>query len=254
MVVPTQDSIDRVLTEMESNTPDSDYKPQVMEILREKSYEPGSLGKWFMKMMSAFFARHGLLFFDPIQASRSGLYTSLLLQVLEEGSLIHEQIAKQDGKIIDGGFPLQAGRTGQESFIMIIWNGRRYALNREKERFVTRGRELSVSRKELQEMIRQEPQRFSPNVFLRPVFQDRLFPNLTYVPGPGELAYFAQISGVYELFGLTMPPLNPRLGVTLVDPEIVRSHTSAQSFIKSRLIFLRVHKIINYLNILFMKP
>ena len=220
MVVPTQDSIDKVICHIESLTADSDYKSQVMEILREKSNEPGSLGKWFMNIMSVFFARHGLLFFDPMQASSSGLYTSLLLQVLEEGSLIHERIADQDEKITGGGFPLQVVRTGQESFIMVIWNGRRYALYREKERFVTRGRELSLSRKELQDMIRQEPQRFSPNVFLRPVFQDRLFPNMAYVPGPGEVAYFAQISGVYELFGLTMPPLHTRLGVTLVEPEI----------------------------------
>ena len=52
---------------------------------------------------------------------------------------------------------------------------------------------------------REHPERFSPNVLLRPVVQDRLFPTVCYVPGPSELAYQGQLAGVYREFGVEMP-------------------------------------------------
>ena len=61
------------------------------------------------------------------------------------------------------------------------------------------------------------PQRFSPNVLLRPVVQDALFPTICYVAGPSELAYLGQLRGVYEHFGVPMPLMYPRATATLID-------------------------------------
>ena len=61
------------------------------------------------------------------------------------------------------------------------------------------------------------PERFSPNVLLRPLVQDTLFPTIAYVGGPSELAYFAQLKDVYAHFGLPMPLIVPRATATFVD-------------------------------------
>ncbi len=61
------------------------------------------------------------------------------------------------------------------------------------------------------------PERFSPNVLLRPLVQDTLFPTVAYVGGPSELAYFAQLKDVYTHFGLPMPLIVPRATATFVD-------------------------------------
>src|SRR5690606_2315905 len=54
------------------------------------------------------------------------------------------------------------------------------------------------------------PERFSPNVLLRPLVQDSLFPTVAYVGGPSELAYQVQIGAVYEAFGVERPILVSR--------------------------------------------
>src|SRR5262249_3876435 len=63
----------------------------------------------------------------------------------------------------------------------------------------------------------------SPNVLLRPVMQDSLFPTSSYVAGPAEIAYFAQAAAVYETLGVTMPPIFPRISATILEPRIHRA-------------------------------
>ena len=69
---------------------------------------------------------------------------------------------------------------------------------------------------------RARPETFSPNVLLRPLVQDTLFPTICYVAGPNELAYLAQLRGVYEPFGVPMPLMQPRASATLIDSAAVR--------------------------------
>src|SRR5207244_735988 len=63
----------------------------------------------------------------------------------------------------------------------------------------------------------ERPDGFSPNVLLRPIVQDTLFPTICYVAGPNELAYLGQLRGVYEHFGVPMPLFYPRATATILD-------------------------------------
>jgi uncharacterized protein YllA (UPF0747 family) len=68
----------------------------------------------------------------------------------------------------------------------------------------------------------ENPDLFTPNAVLRPLFQDTIFPTLAVVLGPSEIAYFAQLTLAYESMGLPMPILFPRTSVTLVEHRIER--------------------------------
>lgn len=75
---------------------------------------------------------------------------------------------------------------------------------------------------ELIEEIEAKPDKFSPNVFLRPILQDIFLPTLGYVAGPGETAYYGQMKLFYRSFNLKMPVIFPRLSATLIEPAIDR--------------------------------
>jgi len=86
---------------------------------------------------------------------------------------------------------------------------------------------------DLRDRVRQQPERFSPNVLLRPLVQDTLFPTVCYVAGPNELAYLAQLGRVYEAFGIPMPLMQQRASATIVDSNAMRFLTRHEMPIES---------------------
>jgi uncharacterized protein YllA (UPF0747 family) len=79
-----------------------------------------------------------------------------------------------------------------------------------------------VARDALVADSRTQPSCFSPNVLLRPIVQDMLFPTSCYVAGPSELAYHAQLGGIYTAFGVERPLLAARASATLLDSAAAR--------------------------------
>lgn len=59
-----------------------------------------------------------------------------------------------------------------------------------------------------------------PNVLLRPIVERSILPTLAYVGGPGEVAYFAQVSAVAEALGVAVPRIVPRWSGTLIEPHV----------------------------------
>jgi uncharacterized protein YllA (UPF0747 family) len=70
--------------------------------------------------------------------------------------------------------------------------------------------EIKFSTTELVQEIEQNPQNFSPNVILRPVYQEFILPNLAYIGGPGELAYWLQLKSTFDVYNVPFPILMPR--------------------------------------------
>ncbi len=72
-------------------------------------------------------------------------------------------------------------------------NGQRIKINRADENHWSIENGWEWTTEELLKDIEEHPEQYSPNVFLRPIVQDRLLPTLGYVAGPGEIAYYGQM-------------------------------------------------------------
>ncbi len=70
--------------------------------------------------------------------------------------------------------------------------------------------DIVFSQTEILKELEQHPERFSPNVALRPVYQQILLPNLAYIGGPGELAYWVQLKSLFEQTDSIFPIFIPR--------------------------------------------
>ena len=73
------------------------------------------------------------------------------------------------------------------------------------------------TQEEILDELHEHPEKFSPNVILRPLYQEIILPNLAYIGGGGELAYWFQLKSVFESFGIPFPVLMLRNSVMIVD-------------------------------------
>ncbi len=69
---------------------------------------------------------------------------------------------------------------------------------------------LRFSETELLALLDEHPERFSPNVVLRPLYQETILPNLAYIGGPSEIPYWLQLKGVFDQYQTPFPILMPR--------------------------------------------
>jgi bacillithiol biosynthesis cysteine-adding enzyme BshC len=70
--------------------------------------------------------------------------------------------------------------------------------------------DLKFSEKEILNLLDTKPEMFSPNVILRPLYQETILPNLAYIGGPAEIAYWLQLKNMFDYFSLPFPVLLPR--------------------------------------------
>ena len=75
---------------------------------------------------------------------------------------------------------------------------------------------LQFSEGELLTLLDEHPERFSPNVVLRPLYQETILPNLAYIGGPSEVPYWLQLKLVFDQFQTPFPMLMPRNFATYV--------------------------------------
>ncbi len=78
---------------------------------------------------------------------------------------------------------------------------------------------LKFSAQELEQLIETNPEKFSPNVILRPLYEEVIMPNLAYCGGPAEVVYWLQLKDVFKYFNTTFPILLPRsFGLVIDEP------------------------------------
>lgn len=113
------------------------------------------------------------------------------------------------------------GYSGQaharEINLFYLTPGRRDRIVRQNGGFAVIDTDLQFMEEELREELRQHPERFSPNVVMRPLFQELIFPNLAYIGGGGELAYWLERKEQFAVFGLNFPMLIRRNSVLWID-------------------------------------
>ena len=111
--------------------------------------------------------------------------------------------------------------------------------------------EIQFTAKELEEELESHPERFSPNVIARPLYQEVILPNLCYIGGGGELAYWLELKAYFEALDITFPMLllrNSALVITEKQSEKVKKMdlSMADLFLKqNQLINKKIRKISN---------
>ncbi len=214
------DRIENIISSLASALPPTDFTESTIAALRA-AYRPGArMATAFAEWLEGLLGPYGLVVFEACDRAAKPLVADLFARELREAGKTAALAAAAGQDLAARGHAPQV-EPHADSVALFHINGARTAIKKHGDDAFTIG-DRTVSAADLIAEAERHPEHFSPNVLLRPVVQDRMFPTICYVPGPSELAYLGQLGGVYRHFGVPMPLLFPRATATLIDSNAAR--------------------------------
>jgi len=214
------EGIREVIREYVELLPAGRHREEVRSLI-DSAYAPGAgFADAFGLLMTGLFGLHGLVMFNAGDRAAKPLVASAFRESLRNSGAIQEALSQRNKALGGAGYHTQVSLPENATVLFLREGNERRALIRDGSRFVSKNTDRSYTLEDLLTLSENEPDRFSPNVLLRPLIQDHLFPTAAYVAGPGEVAYFAQTETLYRLLGRPMPAIWPRAAFTLVEPEV----------------------------------
>jgi bacillithiol synthase len=194
--------------------------PEALEIISDfETYFNTSknLTEATFKYLHELFGKYGLIIVDGNNSAFKKVFTPIIELELTKGKT--DEIVKQtQQKLIDAGYHAQAHSRPINMFYKI--ENLRERIVFESGLYKVNNTEIEFTREQILSELNNYPERFSPNVILRPLFQQTILPNVMYVGGGGELAYWMQLKEVFHLYKVQYPMLVLRTSAHIISQSI----------------------------------
>lgn len=210
-------AIERILAAIEQALPQAAHTQDLIALLRQCYRPDTSLRDGFAILLKRLLPGTGLVLVSPDDPAIKVLAAPLFAKEVSSFAETHARFVAQSGEVA-GAYHAQV-QTGPLK-LFLLEEKARLALEPEGEVIRVKHSERVLRHEELKQLVHNAPEKLSPNVVLRPIVQDALFPTAAYIAGPGETAYFAQLQPLYDFFGVPMPVIYPRASVTLLEPKV----------------------------------
>lgn len=187
-----------------------------LDNLVKKAYQPHhTISYAYRILLHTLFGKHGLLVFDANKPSFKKAFVSVLEDELNNQSSY--RIVNEHNQVLSQQYTVQA----QPRPINLFYKtpGQRNRIERNEEGFQVVGSSITFSEASMRQELATHPERFSPNVILRPLLQETVLPNVAWIGGGGELAYWLQLKTLFEHYNITYPILYLRQSFMLLSGE-----------------------------------
>lgn len=166
-------------------------------------------------ILNALFGKYGLVIIDSDDARLKAKTIDIITdELLSQSSF---KLVTATNEKLQQHFKEQAHAREINLFYVLDDIRERIVYDSESKMYSVLNTDLQFSQQEILNIVKDNPERFSPNVILRPLFQQKILPALAYVGGGGELSYWLQLKSVFELYRIPFPALMLRNSVLLVD-------------------------------------
>jgi len=164
-------------------------------------------------LANALFYHHGLVIVDGNDSELKRCFIPYVEKELSE-NLSFKKVSNTTEKLTNLGFSEQVHP--REINLFYLKENLRERIIGEDGKFYVNETDIVFSKEEILEELLENPQRFSPNALLRPLYQEVILPNLCYIGGGGELAYWFQLKDYFNKVVVPFPILLLRNSVLLV--------------------------------------
>jgi bacillithiol biosynthesis cysteine-adding enzyme BshC len=203
---------------------ETDHTKELLSFAHKAIEQSETFVDFFAFIIMEMFKEFGLLIIDSGNKKLRSLESSFFIRQITDNKKMTEVVFNQQQKLKQFGFSqaIEINENAANIFYYDEVTQSRILLEFQPENnlFVGKNGSIQFSFDTLIEIASGQPERLSNNVVTRPLMQEWLFPTLAFIAGPGEIAYWSELKQVFEHFQIKMPPIVPRLNITLLERSV----------------------------------
>lgn len=207
-------NVDDVLQEIKTALEGRNGAEQIIDLFQQFYISEHTFTEATRAIVNHLFQKNGLVIIDGDDASlKKTMIPYFENEILEQQNV--QFVEKTTQQLTKLGYKSQL--TPREINIFYLDEQLRERIVFEENKYKVVSTKLEFSQEQILEELKSYPEKFSPNVVLRPLYQEVILPNLAYIGGGGELAYWFQLKAMFDANHVFFPMLILRNSVLLVD-------------------------------------
>lgn len=257
--------LDDLFEDFFSNLSETHQSNSLKELIQNSYLNSSNLTQATQKLVQSLFGKKGLLFIDGDDSELKKQMIPYFEEDILENSA-YKILQKTNENLENNGYSTQVHAREINLFYLGDGSIRERIVWQENE-FQVLNSTLTFSKEEILEELKSNPEKFSPNVILRPLYQEVVLPNVAYIGGAGECAYWLQLKDFFESQNVLFPLIIVRnsvllltekqrkklenLGINYSDLLLPLHQITNQNIEQNRLLEIPFEKYENQLNQLF---
>ncbi|MBS1626748.1 MAG: bacillithiol biosynthesis cysteine-adding enzyme BshC [Bacteroidetes bacterium] len=179
------------------------YGKELIEIFKKCYVEGKTIQQATLALVNELFAEYGLLILIPDNAALKKSFENVIQKELTEQ--FSHSIVAQTSTELSKHYKVQAN--GRELNLFYLYENKRSRVVLHNSQFTIDDSSLTFTQEEILNELKNYPERFSGNVILRGAFQETILPNIAFIGGGGELAYWLELKNVFSAVNVPYPML-----------------------------------------------
>ena len=208
------EGLQSVIDEVSEILGDNPTAQNLKSILNESISYCDTYGQFVFKFVNALFGKYGVIAVNMDDAKLKAAFAPVMKKELLE-RLSQPLVTKTQEQLTAHHFKAQA--FPRDINLFYLGEGSRDRIEYLNGEYNIVDSTLTFSESEILKELVSKPENFSPNVVMRPLYQESILPNLAYIGGGGEIAYWLERKSQFAAFGVFYPMLIRRNSVLILN-------------------------------------
>lgn len=193
------------------------HAKELLDLFKKAYLLENNLANATRVLVNELFKEYGLVILDADNKKLKELFIPYFKKELEE-QVSYKNISLTNAKLLN--YNPQVNPREINLFYLTTTGRERIVL--ENGKYKVLNTDVVFEQKDLLDHLNSNPEKFSPNVVLRPLYQEVLLPNLMYIGGGGEISYWLQLKTTFANYGVSFPMLQLRSSLLLLDEIMIK--------------------------------
>jgi len=209
------DNLLKLIDEIDGRLSVEKYGKEIIDLLKKCFQKNSTIEQSTFLLVHELFKNYGLIVFLPDNAALKKEMSSVFEEDIFENT--SSKIVNKTSEKLSAKYKVQAHP--REINLFYLKDNIRNRIVQTKDDFIVNDTEIVFTKDELKKELKNHPERFSPNVILRGLYQEMILPNIAFIGGGGEIAYWLELKDLFHNYNVPFPLLIVRNSFLIIEKK-----------------------------------